>query len=98
MLIMNLGPFASHITTMSRTDVDTCSQILAYELDPSHALGAHIFLEKGMILLLCFAYCLIDHVIFGLYAGIWCPAGQNLRGPNPRVVRLVVYSDRVIYD
>ena len=41
------GSICSQIKTMSRTDVDPCTQIMAYELDHSHALGAHIFLEKA---------------------------------------------------
>lgn len=50
MLIVNLGPFAKQIATMQwvqeRTSIPV-PKILAYELDHSHALGAHIFLEKA---------------------------------------------------
>ena len=49
-LIVNLGPFAKQIATMQwvqeRTSIPV-PKILAYQLDHSHALGAHIFLEKA---------------------------------------------------
>jgi hypothetical protein len=45
-----LDPFAKQIATMQwvqeRTSIPV-PKILAYELDRSHALGAHIFLEKA---------------------------------------------------
>jgi hypothetical protein len=50
LLIVNLGPFAKQIATMQwvqeRTSIPV-PKILAYELDHSHALGAHIFFEKA---------------------------------------------------
>lgn len=50
LLIVNLGPSAKQIATMQwvqeRTSIPV-PKILAYELDHSHALGAHIFLEKA---------------------------------------------------
>ena len=49
LLTVNLGPFVKQIATMEwvreRTSIPV-PKILAYELDHSHALGAHIYSSK----------------------------------------------------
>ena len=51
-------------------------KIVAYELDQSHPLGAHMLLEKARDLA-SLAFCPIDRT-FLMDVGLWCTSGHNL--------------------
>ena len=58
-------------------------KILAYGLDQSHALGAHLLLEKASVYFPILHHRfrprpLNDVVFFLMRTGLWCPSGHNL--------------------